>query len=87
VFLFFLAGLGQAIFNTLFHVGATAVYGTYSPGLITSLTVYPALFYYLSLLAFHEGLLSDTGAIISFVSAGVIHIFVVAKQVYFIKVF
>lgn len=86
VFLFFLAGLWQAIFNTLFHVGTTAVYGAYLPGLITS-TLYPVLFYYLSHLAYHGGLLSDTSAIISFVSAGVIHIFVVAKQIYLIKVF
>ncbi len=70
------------VFNALFHVGATATYGVYSPGLITSLTIYPALFWYLSRLAYHEGLLSSSGGLVAFLIAGLVHGYVVAVQVY-----
>ena len=51
VFVFFALGVWQAGFNTVFHVATTAAYGVYSPGLLTSLTLYPALCCYLSRLA------------------------------------
>ena len=51
-FVFFALGVWQAGFNTVFHVATTAAYGVYSPGLLTSLTLYPALCCYLSRLAF-----------------------------------
>lgn len=87
VFAFFALGVWQVGFNTLFHVGTTAAYGVYSPGLITSLTFYPALCYYLSRLAFQEGLLTDTTGFIALVLGGVLHARVVAVQVFFIKPF
>lgn len=71
------------VFNALFHVGATAAYGVYSPGLITSLTIYPALFWYLSRLAYHEALLSNSSGLIALLIAGTIHAYVVTVQVYF----
>jgi uncharacterized protein with HXXEE motif len=73
------------VFNALFHVGTTAAYGTYSPGLITSLTIYPLLYYYLSRLAYHEGLLTDASGLMALGIAGMIHGYVVAVQVYSFK--
>jgi hypothetical protein len=73
------------VFNALFHVGATAAYGVYSPGLMTSLSIYPALFWYLSRLAHHEALLSNWSGLIALLIAGMIHAYVVAVQVYFLE--
>ena len=87
VFVFFALGVWQAGFNTLFHVATTAAYGVYSPGLLTSLTLYPALCCYLSRLAFREGLLTNTGGLSALVLCGVIHAYVVAVQVYFFEPF
>lgn len=85
IFLFFVLGLNQSFLNTLFHIGTTAAYGVYSPGLITSLTLYPLLFYYLSHLAYQQGLMSTQGGIVALVIAAVVHAVVVAQQVYFVK--
>ena len=85
VFAFFVLGVWQAAFNTLFHVATTAAYGVYSPGLITSLTLYPTLLYYFSRLAFQAELLDMESALIAMLLGGVIHAYVVAVQVYFLK--
>ena len=82
IFLFFALGLTQSVFNTLFHVGTTAAYGAYSPGVITSLTFYPPLFYYLSRLAYHEGLLTNLTGALALVIGGALHARVVIGQVY-----
>jgi uncharacterized protein with HXXEE motif len=86
--LYFAAILTQdCVFNALFHVGTTALYGAYSPGLITSLVVRPPLYVYLSSLAWRERLLGVPAAALSFTAAGLIHAVVVAQQVYFVRVF
>lgn len=85
VFLFFVFGLNQSFLNTLFHVGTTAAYGVYSPGLTTSLTLYPTLFYYLSRIAYEQNLISTRVGIGALAIAAVIHTVVVAQQVYFFK--
>jgi hypothetical protein len=87
VFVFFALGVWQAGFNAVFHVATTAAYGAYSPGLLTSLTLYPALCCYLSRLAFREGLLTNTSGTIALVLGGALHAYVVAVQVYFLKPF
>lgn len=69
-------------FNTLFHVGATAVTGEYCPGLITALTIYPPLFYLLSRAAFREGLLAGLPAAASFVIASAFHTWEVGHNVF-----
>ena len=84
-FVFFALGVWQAGFNTLFHVATTAAYCVYSPGLLTSLTLYPALCCYLSRLAFQEGLLTNTSGLIALLLGGIIHVYVVAVQVYFFE--
>jgi hypothetical protein len=87
VFVFFALGVWQAGFNTLFPVATTAAYGADSPGLLTSLTLYPALCCYLSRLAFQEGLLTNTSGLIALVLGGIIHAYIVAAQVYFFEPF
>ncbi|HEX9425883.1 MAG TPA: HXXEE domain-containing protein [Pyrinomonadaceae bacterium] len=69
-------------FNILFHVGATAAFGVYSPGLLTALTLYPPLFYFVTRLAFREGLLTDRIAIVSFALAGAFHAADVSHNVF-----
>jgi len=88
VTLYFAAILTQdCVFNALFHIATTALYGAYSPGLITSLVVRPPLYAYLSRLAWRERLLTAPAAALSFTAAGLIHAAVVAQQVYFVRVF
>ena len=82
---FFALVVWQAGFNTLFHVATTAAYGVYSPGLITSLTLYPALCWHLSRLAHRDGVLSDATGAAAFITGGVLHAYVVAVQVYFVR--
>lgn len=74
IFLFFTFVFTPAVcFNIIFHAGATAAFGAYSPGLLTALTLYPPLFYVVSRLAFREGLLTNRIALISFAFAGLFH--------------
>ncbi len=85
IFLLFVFGLNQSLLNGLFHLCTTVAYGVYSPGLITSVTLYPALFYYLTRLAYRQDLISTEAGIAALALAAVIHSVVVAKQVYFAK--
>ncbi len=83
VFSFFALVFTPSVFyNALFHAGATAAFRVYCPGLLTALTVYPALFYFVSRLAYHEGLLTNGIGIFAFVLAGVIHTAEVGHNVF-----
>ncbi|HYU45310.1 MAG TPA: HXXEE domain-containing protein [Terriglobales bacterium] len=85
VFLFFALCLSESVLNSLFHVGATAFSGVYCPGLITALLVYPPLYWYLSQLAYREGLLTNTLGVVAFLIAVVIHTVDVAMSVFGVK--
>jgi len=85
VFFFFALCLSESVLNSLFHVGATAVSGVYCPGLITALVLYPPLFWYLSQLAYREGLLTNTLGLVAFLIAVVIHTVDVATSVFGVK--
>lgn len=75
VFTFFaLVFTPPVFFNTLFHAGATAAFGVYCPGLITALTLYPPLFFFVSRLAYREGLLNNKTGALAFVLAGLFHV-------------
>ena len=83
VFLFFTFVFTPAVFfNILFHTGSTVIFGMYAPGLLTALTVYPPLFYFLSRLAFREGYLTNRAALVSFLLAGAFHAADVAHNVF-----
>jgi hypothetical protein len=84
-FLFFALCFAQIFFNTLFHLGATLFFRSYCPGLITAMSLYPVLFWYLSSLAHREGLLSLGAGFVTFVIAAVIHAFDVATSVFLVK--
>jgi hypothetical protein len=85
VFLLFALCLSESVLNSLFHVGATAFSGVYCPGLITALLVYPPLYWYLSQLAYREGLLTNTLGVVAFLIAVVIHTVDVATSVFGVK--
>ena len=83
VFLFFALCLTESVFNTVFHLAASAASRTYVPGLITALVLYPPLFWYLSRLAHREGLLEMLPGAAAFALAGVVHAFDVSNNVFF----
>jgi uncharacterized protein with HXXEE motif len=85
VFAFFALAVWQCGFNTLFHVMSTAAYGAYSPGLITSLVLYPKLVLYLSKLAMRDELLNEDMALKALLLGGMIHVLVVVFQVYLVR--
>jgi uncharacterized protein with HXXEE motif len=71
-----------AFFNILFHAGATVLFGVYCPGLITALTVYPAVWFLLSRIALREALLSMPLTVVSFGVAGFFHVADVSHNVF-----
>ena len=71
-----------AFFNIIFHAAATVVFGAYSPGLLTAMTIYPITFFVISRQAFRERLMSNCVASISFVLAGLFHAADVAHNVF-----
>ena len=82
-FIFFTFVFTPAVcFNVVFHAGATAAFGVYSPGLLTALTLYPPIFYLVSRQALREGLITHRMAIISFVIAGLFHAADVSHNVF-----
>lgn len=83
VFLFFTFLFTPGIFfNTLFHAGATSYFGAYCPGLITALVLYLPMYFFVSTLAFREGLFGGAAALISFVIAGIFHVMEVGHNVF-----
>jgi hypothetical protein len=83
IFLFFSFVFTPAVFfNIIFHAGATAVFGVYSPGLITAITVYPVIFFMVSRQALRENLISRGVAMISFLLAGLFHAADVSHNVF-----
>lgn len=83
IFIFFAFIFTPAVcFNIFFHVGATAAFGVYSPGLLTAVTIYPPLFCIITLLAIREGLLTRRIAVASLVLAGIVHAADVSHNVF-----
>jgi hypothetical protein len=74
--------LSESELNTLFHVGATAFYGAFCPGLITALVLYPPLFSHLGQIAYREGLLTNALGLAAFLIAVVVHTLDVATSVF-----
>jgi len=85
VFLFFALCLSESALNSLFHLGATAFSGVYCPGLNRALVVYPPLYWYLSQLAYREGLLTNTLGAVALLIAVLIHTVDVATSVFGVK--
>jgi uncharacterized protein with HXXEE motif len=86
VFLCFAFALAPAFLcNIFFHAGASAVYRSYSPGLVTTLTIYPPLFFALTRSALHEGLLSPSMLVIAIAIAAVFHALEVAHNTFGVR--
>lgn len=85
VFLFFALCFSESVLNGLFHVGATALSGVYCPGLITALILYLPLFWYISQVAYREGVLTNTLGVVAFLIAVVIHTVDVATSVFGVR--
>lgn len=82
-FVFFTLIFTPAVcFNVFFHIGVTATFGVYCPGLFTAVTLYPPLFYVVTREAFRETLLTNRLAGISFVLAGIFHAADVSHNVF-----
>jgi len=83
VFIFFtFVFTPAAFFNIVFHAGATLAFGVYCPGLITALTLYPAVWFLVSRSALREKLLPLPLAIVSLAVAGLFHLADVSHNVF-----
>jgi uncharacterized protein with HXXEE motif len=83
VFALFTLVVAQGLlFNPLFHAGATAAFGVYSPGLLTSLLVNLPLFFIVTARMYREGLLSSQAVWIALALAAGIHAAVVYRTVF-----
>ena len=83
IFLFLTFMLTPTVFyNALFHLGATVFFGTYCPGVITALLLYPPLIWFVSRGAYREGLISTRLGCFSLVISGVFHIVEVGHNVF-----
>ncbi|MCI0696882.1 HXXEE domain-containing protein [candidate division KSB1 bacterium] len=83
VFILFAFVFTPGIFwNTLFHAGATIRFGVYCPGLFTALILYLPLFFFISRLAYREGLLTETAGLIALLLAGIFHVVEVGHNVF-----
>ena len=71
-----------ALFNTLFHVGASVLTRSYCPGLITAVVIYLPLFGVVTKLACKEGLLSIPMLVGTLVLAGSFHVWEVGHNVF-----
>src|SRR5436190_18219811 len=70
--------------NTVFHVATTVAWWTYSPGLITSLTLFLPLWSRLTGLALDDGLTTRRGVLVAHAIGGTSHTAAVARQMFFI---
>jgi hypothetical protein len=72
----------QMLWNPVFHVGTTVAYREYSPGLVTAVTLFPALWWRETRFALRRGRLSRHGVVAGVVVGGVMHLAAVRRQVY-----
>jgi uncharacterized protein with HXXEE motif len=71
----------QALFNPVFHAGASVAFRDYSPGLLTSLA-FPALWVRVTRLALRQRRLSRAALGAAIAAGGVIHSTAVGQQVF-----
>jgi hypothetical protein len=66
-FLYFCWLSGHLFHNALFHMGATAYFGVYSPGLLSAMLLYVPAFYVIARAANEEGRIGNAGGIAALV--------------------
>jgi Protein of unknown function with HXXEE motif len=72
----------QALFNPIFHLATTIAYRECSPGLVSSMALFPALWRRITRAAVREGRVSRRGVRAGILLGGAIHAAAVARQVY-----
>jgi hypothetical protein len=83
VFVFFAFIFAPSLFfNALFHAGATVVTREYCPGVITALTLYLPIFFFVLSVAWRENLLDLRKLILTLLVAGSFHIWEVGHNVF-----
>jgi hypothetical protein len=71
----------QLLWNPVFHAGTTIAYREYSPGLVTALVLFPALWWRATKRGLHAGMLSRGRVALAAAAGGAIHLSAVRKQV------
>ncbi|MGH9461038.1 MAG: HXXEE domain-containing protein [Vicinamibacteria bacterium] len=74
--------LPSMLWNTVFHVGATLVFGAYCPGVVTAVFLYPPLVWLMMRSSLSEGLLTPRAATAALALAGVFHFWEVGHNVF-----
>ena len=83
VFAFFAFVFAPGLFfNTFFHAGATVITREYCPGVITALTLYLPVFFFLSRLAWRENLMSAGALTAALIIGGAFHTWEVGHNVF-----
>jgi hypothetical protein len=72
----------QMLWNPMFHLGTTIAYREYSPGVVTALTLFPALWWRETRRALRAGRLSRRGVALCAAAGGLMHLAAVRRQVY-----
>jgi Protein of unknown function with HXXEE motif len=72
----------QLLWNPVFHLGATIAYREYSPGLVTALALFPALWWRETRRGLAAGHLSRRRVALAAAAGGLVHLAAVRKQVY-----
>jgi hypothetical protein len=80
---FYAAGVTQqALWNPVFHAGTTVAWREYSPGLVTSLTLFVPLWTLITRRVLASGLLRRRGVLAAVAAGGALHAAAVAQQVF-----
>jgi Protein of unknown function with HXXEE motif len=85
VFLFTSLYLTPMLFNMIFHAATTYLYGSYSPGLLTAIALFPALSWYLISAFAQAGLLRAEVAAAATVTGAVVHAIDLASTTFFLE--
>ena len=72
----------QMLWNPVFHLGTTVAYREYSPGRVTAVALFPALWWRETRRALDTGRLSRRGVAAAALAGGLLHLAAVRKQVY-----
>jgi len=85
VFLFTALYLTPMLFNMIFHAATSYLYGSYSPGVLTAVVLFPALSWYLICGFAQAGLLRAETAAAATAIGAVVHGIDLASTTFFLK--
>ena len=85
IFLFWALCLSPMLFNAVFHVAASVVYRSYSPGAVSAFVLFPALACRLASSLSNTGLLGTETAIVATVIGAIVHALDLASTTFFVQ--